>query len=268
VMDHEPRSLNEQQLDTLQALANQVVSQLELRKAIREVRFAHLALKRQNEELEQFAYIASHDLNEPLRTVSSFTDLLKSELEQNGSEEAKQYLDFISEAAGRMTDLVSGLLDYSRIGRHRETHEIDCNELVKEVQHDLSAMIQECHAEIIVGELPRIHGNRVELRQLLQNLLSNAIKYSRPDVRPLVQIESYSDRQQWHIAVRDNGIGIEDSFQKRIFVIFQRLHSHNQIKGSGIGLAHCKKIIELHNGQIWVESTLGEGSTFHFTLPR
>jgi len=263
VIDREPREISEEQTSTLQALANQVVSQLELRKALKQVRVSHAKLKRQNQELEQFAYIASHDLNEPLRTIDGLTSMLQTEYGDKLDEDGTTCLRYL------LTGLVSNLLEYSRIGSNDGLNEIEAEVIVREVVEDLAGVILESGAHIEFQNLPKLYADRVELRILFQNLISNAIKYHKEDVLPKVVISCRAtENDHWHFTVTDNGIGINPSYQRRIFVIFQRLHTHNQIKGTGIGLAHCKKIVETRGGRIWVESELDKGSQFHFTWPR
>lgn len=166
----------------------------------------------------------------------------------------------------RMKTLIRDLLDYSRIGRKIELTDIDCNLLVKEVVADLDTSIKEANATIHIEPLPQLKGYSTELKLLFQNLLSNALKFHHKNVDPVIAISAIKKDDHWQFAIADNGIGIEDKFKERIFVIFQRLHVQSEYDGSGIGLAHCKKIVELHHGTIWVESTPGQGSTFYFTI--
>lgn len=224
-------------------------------------------VKEKNKELEQFAYIASHDLQEPLRTVSSFVGLLEEEYSDKLDENASQYLEFISQASKRMSELVKGLLDYSRIGKGREKVIVDCNEVVNEIQQDLSVIIAETKAKIKVENLPSISAYNTELRLLFQNLISNAIKFRKKDQAPLIKISAKKKKNHYHFLIEDNGIGIANEHLERIFIIFQRLHNKHEYNGSGIGLAHCRKIVALHEGEIWVESELKRGSNFHFTIP-
>lgn len=219
-----------------------------------------------NKELEQFTYIASHDLLEPLLTVKGFANLLNEGYTEKFDEEGKQSLNYIKEATDRMSLLVKGLLDYGRIGRYPELKEIDCNKMLEEVKIDLANVIKNSNATLEIEKLPILNGFEVELRLLFQNLISNAIKFREPDKAPLIKISAKKENG-WTFAIKDNGIGIEDKYKKRIFSIFQRLHSDSKYKGTGIGLAHCNKIIELHKGKIWLTSKLNEGSTFYFNVP-
>ena len=220
-----------------------------------------------NKELAQFAYIASHDLQEPLRTISNFVGLLQEEHANELDPSAKQYLNIISGATARMQILIKDVLDYSRIGNSSIAQQIDCNLIVKEVMNDLSSTIEESNCLIIVKPLPIVTGH-AELRGLFQNLITNAIKFRKKDEPCRITISSTEDDRSWLFSVKDNGIGIEKAYFEKIFIIFQKLHSHKIYPGSGIGLAQSKKIVDLHKGNIWVESALGEGSNFHFSIPK
>jgi PAS domain S-box-containing protein len=224
-------------------------------------------LELKNRELEQFAYIASHDLQEPLRTVNSFVGLLRNRYGSQLDESAQVYMQLISDGASRMSRLIKGLLEYSRIGAERELSTIDCGNMIGNILNDLTAQITASGAQVLVEPMPVLEGYETELRVLFQNLISNAIKFRKPDCRPVVQIEVENLGRKWRFCIRDNGIGIETAYQEKIFVIFQRLHSVNEFEGTGIGLAHCQKIVDLHGGKIWVESQKGQGSSFYFTIP-
>jgi light-regulated signal transduction histidine kinase (bacteriophytochrome) len=225
-------------------------------------------LKQKNIELEQFAYVASHDLQEPLRTVSGFVELLKRHYKANADESVNKYIDYITDASDRMRRLVQDLLDYSRLGRQRILETIDCNEVVQNVLSDLTMAVQESHAVIDIDPLPVISGHPTEIKQLFQNLLSNSLKFRKPDEPPVIKVSVAAKEDHWLFSVTDNGIGIDEKYWTRIFVIFQRLHTKSEYEGTGIGLAHCKKIAELHNGKIWVNSIPGKFSTFYFTVKR
>lgn len=229
------------------------------------IRARQLELK--NRELEQFAYIASHDLQEPLRSVASLTELLQTECLDDLNEEGRKSLEFISEATARMSQLIKGLLDYSRIGRNHQAEQIDCNELVQSILSNLNASIDESNAEVKVGELPSLKAYKMELGLIFQNLISNAIKF-RSTARPLrIKIEASQKNDFWEFDVSDNGIGLNKDHYQRIFLLFQRLHKRNEYQGTGIGLAHCQKIVDLHGGRIWVDSVENQGSKFFFTIP-
>lgn len=225
-------------------------------------------MESKNKELEQFAYVASHDLQEPLRTISGFVDLLKKEYREKLDGNGPIYLNYLSQASDRMKILIKDLLDYSRIGREKEAKPVDCNQLLDEVLADLGKTIRESGAKITTGDLPVLRAYPTELKLLFQNLVVNAIKFHHPERPPEVSVFAAEDNGKWKFAISDNGIGIEKQFLERIFIIFQRLHSRTQYEGSGIGLAHCKKIVEVHQGQIWAESTPGQGSRFYFTISK
>jgi PAS domain S-box-containing protein len=225
-------------------------------------------LARSNRELEQFAYVASHDLQEPLRMVASYVQLLEKKYRDKLDEKAIQYIDFAVDGAVRMQKLIEGLLAYSRISRRgNQFKQIATNEIFSQALANLAATIKENQARITRDELPLLSGDETQLIQLFQNLLSNAIKYRKPETPPVVHVSASLAEKEWLFAVRDNGIGIEPRYFDRIFLIFQRLHTRREYPGTGLGLALCKRIVERHHGRIWVESTPGHGSTFFFTLP-
>ena len=237
----------------------------ELKKAEEYMR-KYAALEAKNKEMEQFAYIASHDLRKPLLSVTSYAKLIQQKYQGKLDEEADQYLGFMTQSAGRMMELIQGLLNYSRIGKERILERVDCSALVNDVISDLDARIKESDTRIETGSLPAIDGYKAELHVLFQNLISNAIKFRDKDRTPVIRISAEKERDRWLFKVTDNGIGIEKKHLETIFLIFQRLHDKSEIEGNGIGLAHCKKIVELHNGEIRAESIPGEGSTFSFTI--
>ncbi|WP_158085343.1 PAS domain S-box protein [Niastella vici] len=223
-------------------------------------------LEIKNKELEQFAYVASHDLQEPLRTTSSFVELLRKQYHGKLDDNANRYIDYVIQASDRMKTLIKDLLDYSRIGREKKFEPVDCNVAFEEVLADLAKVIKENKAVITTGKLPVVNAFPTELKLLFQNLISNSIKFQKQGIAPFIEISAVREMGHWHFRFRDNGIGIEKQYQQRIFIIFQRLHNRSVYEGSGIGLAHCKKIVELHGGTIWVESEAGKGSIFHFTI--
>ena len=223
-------------------------------------------LRRSNEDLEQFAYAASHDLQEPLRMVASFTQLLARHLGDGLDQPAQEYVDFVVDGAGRMQQMIMGLLDYSRIDRMGQTFRvIGLDALLDEAISNLRLAIEESGCEITRDPLPRVFVDEAQIRQLLQNLLSNAIKYCGP-VTPQVHVSCRAAAREIVVSVRDNGVGVEPRFHERIFQIFQRLHAREECPGTGIGLSLCKRIVERHGGRIWVESEKDQGATFRFTI--
>lgn len=234
----------------------------------KELYMKNLLLEDQNKDLEQIVYIASHDLQEPLRTISNFTDLLRDKFKETMDDESKLYIDFVLSASSKMQNLIRDLLDISRVGKNSTFTQIDSNKIVKEVVALLDASIKESKAQIIFSDLPIIFGKETEIRQLFQNLISNAIKFRKKNLAPEIHITSEERENEFEFAIRDNGIGIEEKYFDRLFVLFQRLHSNDDYPGSGIGLATCRKIVTLHHGRIWVESKPGIGSTFYFTIQK
>jgi len=223
-------------------------------------------LRESNEELERFAYIASHDLQEPLRAVISFGDLLARKMKDAGPE-SRQYLEFIRQGGARMQALVADLLTFSRVMQadRDQMERMDCSDVLAAVLDGMKPLIEECGAEIQAGELPVILANPQQMAQLFENLLSNAIKFRGP-AKPLIRISGERAGRDWKFCVADNGIGFDMIYASRIFEAFKRLHSRSQYPGSGIGLALCKKIVERHGGRIWAESEAGAGSKFWFLI--
>ncbi|MEO7768118.1 MAG: ATP-binding protein, partial [Ferruginibacter sp.] len=238
----------------------------EEKKARQEAEQSNYGLAAKNKELEQFAYVASHDLQEPLRTTAGFADLLKQRYHGKIDEKADKYLDFISDSTERMKVLINDLLDFSRIGTKAQLKSIDCNAMLKDMLADIMLAIKEAGANIQYTQLPVINGYPTEFKLLFQNLVINAMKFRKKDVNPQIKIAAHEKDDYWEFAVSDNGIGIEEKHIERIFELFQRLHTRTEYEGSGIGLAHCKKIVELHKGKVWVNSIPGEGTTFRFTI--
>lgn len=226
------------------------------------------ALATANKELEQFAYVASHDLQEPIRTISSFAGLIEKNYSENKDQDFHEYLAYIISSSARMKQLVQDLLDFSRIQKNTPFTLVDLNSILKDIISDLNGGIHESDAAITVSSLPVLRGNEVELKRLFQNLISNAIKFRKENVKPQITISFEEKVSEYVFQIKDNGIGIEEKFYERIFIIFQRLHNVSEYSGTGIGLAICKKIVALHSGKIWVKSKAGEGSTFWFTLSK
>lgn len=222
-------------------------------------------LKRSNEDLEQFAYVASHDLQEPLRMVTSYVQLLSKRYRDKLDGDALEFIDFAVGAANRMRTLIHSLLKYSRINQEKQQVYVDLNETVTEVIKDLSIVIHENQVKISRERLPQVYGDPVLLGQLFFNLLSNAIKF-RSANPPEISISVKRIKDEYVFTVKDNGIGLKKEYCKKIFVIFQRLHTVDKYPGTGIGLAICRKIVERHGGRIWVESEPGKGSSFYFTI--
>jgi signal transduction histidine kinase len=225
-------------------------------------------LRRSNAELEQFAYVASHDLQEPLRKVSSFTQLLQRRYAGQLDERADQYIGFAVDGANRMQALISDLLAFSRVGRvHNQHSTVDLDRTVDDALDALSMAVEEAGAQITRDLLPTVVGDGTQLGMLWQNLLSNAVKFRAPDRAPAIRLEAEQDGDLWRFAVGDNGIGIEPEFVDKVFVIFQRLHTKDAYPGTGIGLAMCKKVVEFHGGTIAVDPDHSPGTRITFTLP-
>ncbi len=225
-------------------------------------------LKRSNAELEQFAYVASHDLQEPLRMVSSYCQLLKRRYGDKLGEDAGEFINYAVDGATRMQQLIKDLLAFSRVGRvGGEFEPVDMNAVLENALANLGGAIADNSAKIENTDLPRIHGQRVQLQQMFQNIIGNAIKFRREDTPAIRVAATPAENGFMHFTIQDNGIGIPKEHLERAFVIFQRLHEREKYAGTGIGLAIVKKTVEFHGGKIWIESTVGEGSCFNFTLP-
>jgi PAS domain S-box-containing protein len=222
-----------------------------------------------NIELERFAYVASHDLQEPLRMVSSFMNLLQKKYNNLLDETANQYINFAVEGSNRMKQLITDLLRYSQVGvKPKPAELIDMNNALAELQIILHPKIEATGTSIFATGLPTVIAIKTDIDQLLQNLIGNAIKYQAPDSKPIIHIKGEERSNDWLISVQDNGIGISPAFKDKIFVVFQRLHNKDAYSGTGIGLSICKKIIDKAGGKIWVESEQEKGSTFYFTIPK
>lgn len=227
-----------------------------------------ISLEKSNKELEHFAYVASHDLQEPLRKIGSFTELLARKYQDRLDDKAGTYINYIVDGAHRMQILINDLLTYSRVTtKGKEFAAVDCNQLLSRVQQDLGLVIQESGATIKVEEMPSVMADDVQLGQVFQNLIANAIKYRDLAQPPEIRITVGRSATDWVFSVQDNGIGIDPQHFERVFQLFQRLHTREEYSGTGIGLALCQRIIERHGGHIWVDSTPGQGSTFSFSIP-
>ncbi|QCB93906.1 sensor histidine kinase [Cellulomonas shaoxiangyii] len=267
----------------IEALAHDVeqmrvalVAQLaELRRSRTEIADAHdrlteqaEELRRSNRDLEQFAYVASHDLQEPLRKVASFTQLLQKRYGGQLDERADQYIEFAVDGAKRMQRLIQDLLGFSRVGRlGGEVVDVDLGKALERAVDQLDERIEDAGAVVTHDDLPVVRGEEPLLVQLFQNLVGNAVKFRHPDRVPSVHVSARRVEDSWEIECRDNGIGIDPQYAERVFVIFQRLHAKDVYEGTGIGLALCKKIVEFHGGRIWIPETAGEGTTIRLTLP-
>lgn len=245
-----------------------IVEDIDDRKRAEEERERLLAeVQRSNQDLQQFAYVASHDLQEPLRMVSSYMQLLERKYRGRLDEKAQTYIHYAVDGTRRMQNLIDGLLRYSRISGHLQLAPVDTNAVYAAAIANLAESIGEAGGAVTADQLPTVQGDETQLVQLFQNLIGNGLKYRKPGVVPHIHVSARREAGEWVFSVRDNGIGIDPQYFDRVFQIFQRLHTREEYPGTGIGLASCKKIVERHNGRIWLESTPGEGSTFYFTLP-
>ena len=240
------------------------------KKAEQEIKALLNELKRSNRELQQFAYVTSHDLQEPLRTIASFTQLMERRYRGKLDRDADEFMGYIVDASVRMKQMIMDLLEYSRVGTKQEDyHPVNIESELKNVLDNLNDLIERNRAQITYDTLPVVPGDRNQLFLLLQNLIINAIKFKKEDKPPKIHISAAEDFEngEYVFSIADNGIGIEEQYFDRIFIIFQRLHTREEYHGTGIGLSVVKKIVERHGGRIWVESEFGEGSTFYFTVP-
>ncbi|WP_243372392.1 ATP-binding protein [Geotalea sp. SG265] len=245
-----------------------IAEDISARKEAEEDRERLLAeVQRSNQELQQFAYLASHDLQEPLRTIAGYLGLLERKYSGQLDEKARTYIGYAADGAGRMQKLIEGLLNFSRISRQVEFASVDTNAAFKAAVTNLEQRIEESGGTVNNDPLPIVPGDENQLVQLFQNLIGNGLKYRKPDILPHVHVSAKQEGNEWLFSVSDNGIGIESRHYDRIFQIFQRLHTSEEYPGTGIGLASCRKIVERHGGRIWVESVPGRGSVFYFTLP-
>jgi PAS domain S-box-containing protein len=246
-----------------------IYEDISARKAAEEaLRAAHDELARSNAELEQFAYVASHDLQEPLRMVASYTQLLGKRHGDKLEGDAKEFMHYIIDGAARMKQLIEDLLAYSRVGtRGKEFKPVKLDAVVSRARSSLRAALEESGGELTSDALPEVEGDDMQLFQLMQNLAGNALKFHGA-AAPRVHVSSVEKEREYVISVQDNGIGIDPQYFERIFMVFQRLHDKGEYPGTGIGLAICKKVVDRHGGHLWVESAPGKGSCFKFTLPK
>lgn len=262
-----PRSWNTFETELLQQLADQIAIALTQAQLLEQEVLQRQELTRSNAELQQFAYIASHDLQEPLRMVTSYLQLLERRYKDQLDADANDFIEYAVDGALRMRTLINDLLTYSRIGtRGRAFKLTSCTEAVEQAIANLKIAIEESDTVVTYNELPQVQADPTQLTQLLQNLISNAIKF-RAQTPCQIEIAARHQEDCWLFSVKDNGIGIDPQYGEQIFVIFQRLNNRTDYPGTGIGLAVCKKIVERHGGSIWVESQSGQGATFYFTLP-
>lgn len=255
-------------LTTTLASRNDLAEQIALREAAETERRATMdELERSNSELEQFAYAASHDLQEPLRVITSYLELLQRKHQGLLPEEAGRYIEKTVSGAARMKTLISDLLLYSRVTtRGKSLRSVESKELLESALDNLSALVGERDAVVEYGELPRVAADRTQMTQVFQNLIGNGLKYCA-NATPHIRISAEPVDGQWEFSVQDNGIGIEEQYRERIFGVFQRLHSRSEYSGTGIGLAICRKVVERHDGRIWVTDGPGGGSDFRFRIP-
>ena len=243
-------------------------SREEREKKGREEKLANYALEleRSNKELEEFAYVASHDLQEPLRMVGSFLQLLQQRYKDKLDKEANEYIYYAVDGAARMKRLIGDLLNYSRTNREWTIEKVDIAETIREALKNLTASVNDSGAMIHFEDMPVLDADPAQMLQLFQNLIGNAVKFRKEEEPPVIKICAINNNAHWQFSVEDNGIGIDEQYSEKIFVIFKKLHSKVRFEGTGIGLAIAKKIVERHGGNIWFESAPGKGTTFYFTL--
>lgn len=261
------RMPSEETVSILQALADTASVAIENAQLYAELRSKVETLQESNYELNRFAWIASHDLQEPLRTIVTQVEMLRRRYGSQLDARAAGYITMVTQSAGRLQELVDNLLVHARTQKIEKFRPLSLGTAIDAALKSLDCLIQGSGATIGYKEPPWVWGDPALLTRLIENLLTNAIKFQKPGQRPRIRIAFERDGSQWRVAVADNGIGIEATYHQRVFELFRRLHSQDVYAGSGIGLATCRKIIELHGGKIWVESRPGEGSTFYFTVP-
>jgi PAS domain S-box-containing protein len=262
VIDNTQQKMAEEKIAQLmESLEDRIAERTQKLTAINKKLTFHL------KEIEQFIYISSHDLSEPLNTLTNFTNLIHQEYAGKLDEDGNKSIDFIYQSANNMKFKLKGLVDYSLLGKDSFRGNVDCNKVVSEVLSDLSESIDRSNAKFILLDLPTIHGYSPEIRLLFQNLIDNAIKFQMPELTPVIEVSAEKKEKEWIFSLKDNGIGIKERDRESIFFIFKRMVRREEFDGIGIGLAYCKKIVEMHGGRIWVESNESGGSTFRFTIP-
>ncbi|MEL6924310.1 MAG: ATP-binding protein [Bacteroidota bacterium] len=252
----------EQQAQTLQCINSDLEAQMA------EKEKAQQAALESNQELERFAYVASHDLKEPLRTVGNFTKVLKMKYGQNWDQHGEQYYHFITDGVERMSAMLEDLLALSKLNGKLEFGKVDLQETVAAIGQSLQQLLERCEGEIEFSSLPTIIANQTQMTQLLQNLIANGIKFKKPNVPSRIEVKVVERRLDYLFSVKDNGIGIPKQHQQKVFTLFQRLHKKEAYEGTGIGLTVCKKIVQNHGGTIWIESEEGVGTTMFFTIEK
>lgn len=225
-------------------------------------------LERSNEELKQFAYVASHDLQSPLKTIEGYSGLLESRYNMQLDETGIKILKTTASSAGRVRLLINDLLEFSQAGLSQDTAETDLNDTLKEAPEEMQHELDTSGTILRVEPLPTLRLSNTEIKRVFQNLIANAIRYSRKGITPEIEIWAREKSDEWLFCVSDNGIGIDETYFSKIFLVFQRLHGREAYPGTGVGLSTCKEIIETHGGKIWLNSTPGKGSDFYFTLPK
>jgi len=269
VIDHAPKQLSANQVNALQNLSNQVVKLLELRKAIQLLHIAQVKLEEYAAQMKAFAHLASHDLKEPARMVKSYMTQLQDKYAGQLDEKAKRYIHYASDGANRMGVLIDDLLDYSTVeASGSEKENVNVEQLLTEVVALLSGVINEINATVSWVALPVITAPVIAIKLIFQNLVSNALKYQAKGVQPMVKVTASETDTYWQFDIKDNGIGINEENQEIIFQLFKRLHTKQQYPGTGMGLATCKKIVDMLGGLIWVKSAEGGGSIFSFTIKK
>ncbi|HKJ79149.1 MAG TPA: ATP-binding protein, partial [Prolixibacteraceae bacterium] len=267
--EQEKQSFLPEEKQLLSTIANNIGIYMARVESSRTLKIAMNNMQQSNQELEQFAYVASHDLQEPLRMVSSYSQLLQRRYKGQLDERADKYIHYAVDGANRMQNLINDLLDFSRVSTRGEKFvKTDTNEALQNTLNTLSRRIKEKGAQINVGKLPVIKADSGQIERLFTNLIGNALKFSKTDEKPVIEIDVKRKKGKWLFSIKDNGIGIDEKFQEKVFVIFQRLHGSSQYKGTGIGLAICKRIVQRHGGDLWFESEEGKGTTFFFTLKK